>query len=164
MVNDLLNLQPFLLSRAMYLTRNPFDAKDLMQETFFKAIKNKDSFKLGTNLKSWLSTILRNTYINGYRKQRRQNLIGLKNEFGSPEKLKIGNEAEYNFLKTELDTIIKTQSLIDQDLIKYLKEGYSYKEMAELLELPIGTVKSKIHLLRKRIMMKYETLNTVKIN
>ena len=155
-----------LYSAALRMTRNPADAEDVVQETFLKAYRAYDTFKAGTNLKAWLYRILTNTYINRYRKaQRRPSEV----ELGELQDLylfkRIGESsgasvsAEEEVLARFVDTDVKQalESLPEHFRMPVLLadvEGFSYKEIAEILDIPIGTVMSRLHRGRKALQKK----------
>ena len=155
-----------LYSAALRVTRNPADAEDVVQETFLKAYRAYDTFKAGTNLKAWLYRILTNTYINRYRKaQRRPSEV----ELGELQDLylfkRIGESsgasvsAEEEVLARFVDTDVKQalESLPEHFRMPVLLadvEGFSYKEIAEILDIPIGTVMSRLHRGRKALQKK----------
>ena len=146
-----------LYNMAYRLTRNAEDAEDLVQETYFKAYKHYDKFEAGTNLKAWLFRIMKNTFINGYRKQQNQPPQSDFSEIeGSFENLvdrdpgqQIKNP-EQEFLANVLDEDV--QNAIDALREDYRMvvllvdlEGFSYKEAASILEVPVGTVMSRLY-------------------
>jgi RNA polymerase sigma-70 factor (ECF subfamily) len=148
-----------LYSAALRMTRNRADAEDLVQETYLKAYRAFDSFTEGTNLKAWLYRILTNSYINSYRsKKRRPEELELDDseEFllyrrlGGVEAAQIGRSAEDELFDWFTDAEVKDalESLPDQFRMAVLLadvEGFSYKEIAEILDIPIGTVMSRLH-------------------
>ncbi len=148
-----------LYSAALRMTRNPADAEDLMQETYLKAYRAFDSFTEGTNLKAWLYRILTNTFINTYRARKRrpeeQELDDVEDFFlyrrlGGLEAAQAGRSAEDELLDWFTDTEVKEalESLPEQFRIAVLLadvEGFSYKEIADILDIPIGTVMSRLH-------------------
>jgi RNA polymerase sigma factor (sigma-70 family) len=148
-----------LLSFAMSLTKNNSDAEDLYQDTVFLAFKNKDKFSTGTNFTAWLKTIMRNTFINNYRKQKRfQNILakGVGGYFFGAKSSENSTEADMNVKEIErligdIDERFKTPFLM------YFT-GFSYDEIAEQLDLPMGTVKSRIFFARKHLKESYNTL------
>lgn len=139
---------------AMNLTRDPEDANDLTQETLYKALSNRDKFKAGTNLNAWLYTIMKNIFINEYRRQKKRNAtVESTEDFGFLESLEKnqGNEGESGMnLKDIHRALNKLSSFYSYPFLKHF-EGYKYDEIAEELALPIGTVKSRIHLARKKL-------------
>lgn len=154
---------PALYAAALRMTRNPADAEDLVQETFLKAYRAFDSFQEGTNLRAWLYRILTNTYINVYRaKQRRPEErdldevedLYLYKRLGALDEALSGRSAEEELMSLFTDDEVKAamESLPERfRLAVYLAdvEGFSYKEIAEILDVPIGTVMSRLHRGRK---------------
>ena len=155
-----------LYSAAMRMTRNPSDAEDLVQETYLRAYRSYASFEDGTNLRAWLFRIMTNQYINTYRaKQRRP----VETDLDDVEDLylyrRVGNlgalsrSAEDTLLELFTDDEVKTalEELPDAFRIPVLLadvEGFSYKEIAEMTEVPIGTVMSRLHRGRKAMHKK----------
>ncbi|MCX6431481.1 MAG: sigma-70 family RNA polymerase sigma factor [Actinobacteria bacterium] len=150
-----------LYGAAMRMTRNPADAEDLVQETYLKAFAAFGSFTDGTNLKAWLFRILTNTYINIYRKKQRQPyLTGTDDltdgqlhdaESHTPRGLR---SAEAEALDRLADTdVVEALAAVPEDfrMAVYLAdvEGFSYKEIAEIMQTPVGTVMSRLHRGRK---------------
>jgi RNA polymerase sigma-70 factor (ECF subfamily) len=163
---DAMQYAPQLYSAALRMTRNPADAEDVVQETFLKAYRAYDSYTQGTNLKAWLYRILTNTYINKYRKQQRR---PSEVELGELEDLylykRLGEasgatqSAEADMLDTFVDTdvIEALESLPESFRLPVLLadvDGFSYKEIAEMLDIPIGTVMSRLHRGRKALQKK----------
>jgi RNA polymerase sigma-70 factor (ECF subfamily) len=160
---DALQYNRQLYSAAMRMTRNPADAEDLVQETYLKAYRAYHTFTEGTNLKAWLYRILTNTYINKYRKDsRRPNEVDL----GTVEDLylyrRIGSEASVEASRTTEERVL--DGLVESDIKEAVEdlpetfrlpvlladlEGFSYKEIAKILDIPIGTVMSRLHRGRK---------------
>jgi RNA polymerase sigma-70 factor (ECF subfamily) len=160
---------PSLYTAALRMTRSPADAEDLVQDTYLKAYRAFDTFQEGTNLKAWLYRILTNTFINTYRAKKRrpeetdiddvENLY-LYRRLGGLEGANSGRSAEEEVLERFTETDIKEalDSLPEQFRLAVLLgdvEGFSYKEIAEILDVPIGTVMSRLHrgrkLLQKRL-------------
>lgn len=146
-----------LNSFAYNLTKNDEDAKDLYQETAFRAMTNREKFQPGTNLKAWLFTIMKNIFINNYRKKVKRNTIVDSTDnmyFINSGSVIISNEAGSNILLEELSKMI--ESLDDNIRIPFMKhyEGFKYQEIAEELDLPLGTVKSRIFFARKALKEK----------
>jgi RNA polymerase sigma-70 factor (ECF subfamily) len=148
-----------LYSAALRMTRNPSDAEDLVQETYLKAYRAFGTFQEGTNLKSWLYKILTNTFINSYRAKRRRPTetelddvedLYLYRRLGGNQATSLGRSAEDLVLDrfTESDVKTAVESLPEAFRLAVLLadvEGFSYKEIAEILEVPIGTVMSRLH-------------------
>lgn len=139
---------------AYSLTRNSEEAKDLFQETAFRAIKNRDKYKPGTNLKAWLHTIMRNIFINNYRKKAKANTILDSTEnmyYINSGKVVIDNQGESNIMMRELTNMI--DSLDDNLKVPFMMhyKGFKYDEIATQLEVPLGTVKSRIFFARKEL-------------
>src|SRR6202048_1803260 len=154
-----------LYTAAARMTRNPADAEDLVQETHLKACRAFGSFQEGTNLKAWLYKILTNTYINSYRAKKRRpeqtdlddvEDLYLYRRLGGLEAAAAGRSAEEEVLDHFTDSDVKAalESLPDQFRIAVLLadvEGFSYKEIAEIIDVPIGTVMSRLHRGRKAL-------------
>jgi RNA polymerase sigma-70 factor (ECF subfamily) len=160
---DALQYAKQLYSAAMRMTRNPSDAEDLVQETFLKAYRAYGTFEEGTNLKAWLYRILTNTYINKYRKDSRRPTevdLGTVEDFylyrrvGSEESAEAARTTEERVLDGLVEADIKAavEDLPENFRLPVLLadlEGFSYKEIAEILDIPIGTVMSRLHRGRK---------------
>jgi RNA polymerase sigma-70 factor (ECF subfamily) len=152
--NNFNKMSSVLNSFAYNLTKNTEEAKDLFQETAFRAMTNREKFRPGTNFKAWLFTIMKNIFINNYRKKVKANTI-----IDSTENLyyinsgsnTIANSGENNILMKELQSMIS--ALEDGIRIPFIMhyEGYKYQEIAEELDLPLGTVKSRIFFARKAL-------------
>lgn len=148
-----------LLSFAFSLTKNNSDAEDLYQDTVFLALKNKDKFSTGTNFVAWLKTIMRNTFINNYRKQKRFQKILSKGVGG----YFFGRKAAENTTENDINVqeIEKLIEGIDErfktPFLMYFT-GFSYEEISEELGLPMGTVKSRIFFARKHLKVSYTDL------
>jgi len=152
-------LETLLFSFAMKLTKNREDAKDLMQETAMRAYKHRDKFTLGTNFKSWCSTIMRNTFINQYRKTKLRRNVNEPIEsflFGLENKNVIPNRGEMDMRMKEYEAIFKSMNDIYSVPFLLFYQGYEYKEIAAHLDIPIGTVKSRIFLARKKLKVKID--------
>lgn len=140
---------------AMNLTRDADDAKDLVQETLLKALLNKDKFKAGTNLKAWLYTIMRNTFINNYNKitKRSSNIDSTEyfQYFNTDENYITVNGATSDFVVNDINEAIArlNEEFRTPFMMYYI--GYKYLEIAEKLNIPIGTVKNRIHIARKEL-------------
>jgi RNA polymerase sigma-70 factor (ECF subfamily) len=152
---------PGLYSAALRMTRNASDAEDLVQETYLKAYRSYASFQEGTNLRAWLYRILTNTYINSYRAAKRrpevtdvedvEDLYLYKRMAGAGAgALRTGRSAEDEALDTFTDDVVKSalEELPEAFRMAVLLadvEGFSYKEISEITDVPIGTVMSRIH-------------------
>ncbi|MEM6376856.1 MAG: RNA polymerase sigma factor [Bacteroidota bacterium] len=139
---------------AYNLTKNVEDAKDLYQETAFRAITNQDKFRPGTNFKAWLFTIMKNIFINNYRKKTKANTIMDSTDnmyYINSGSTTINNQAESNIMMKELIKMI--EELDDSIKIPFLMhyQGFKYQEIADQLDLPLGTVKSRIFFARKEL-------------
>lgn len=161
--DDAMEFAPQLYSAALRMTRNPADAEDVVQETYLKAYRGYGSFKEGTNLKAWLYRILTNTYINKYRKaQRRPNEV----ELGELQDMYLFRRLGEHSGATESAEHQALDMFVDQDIIDAIEalpeafrlpvlyadvDGFSYKEIAEILDVPIGTVMSRLHRGRKAL-------------
>lgn len=141
-------LKPF----AFTLTRDNDSAQDLMQETLYRALANKEKYHSGTNIKAWMYTIMRNIFINDYRKKVRQQTIfdPTANDFLlNHNQSAVSNSAEINLaLKDVRASIHQLPDIFKHPFVLYF-EGYKYNEIASLLEEPLGTIKSRIHFARK---------------
>lgn len=147
-------LSRILHSFAYSLTKNVDDAKDLFQETAYRAMTNRDKFRPGTNFKAWLFTIMKNIFINNYRKKVKANTIMDSTEnmhYLNSGKQLVQNDASSNILMDELGGMIERldESLRIPFVMHY--EGYKYQEIADQLHLPLGTVKSRIFFARKEL-------------
>ena len=152
--NNFNKMSSVLNSFAYNLTKNTEEAKDLFQETAFRAMTNREKFRSGTNFKAWLFTIMKNIFINNYRKKMKANTI-----IDSTDNLyyinsgsnTIANQGEANILMKELNKMVK--SLDDGIKIPFIMhyEGFKYQEIADELDLPLGTVKSRIFFARKEL-------------
>ncbi len=144
-----------LQSFALSLTKDFEDAKDLVQETVYKALKNKDKFRIGTNFKAWIMTLMRNTFINNYRKKKRsQTDLAPSDSYVFTTSATDNNAGESNLANQELMKILDS---IDEKLrqpfwMYYI--GMSYQEIADQLETPLGTIKSRIFFARKELQSK----------
>jgi RNA polymerase sigma-70 factor (ECF subfamily) len=157
-----------LYAAAMRMTRNPADAEDLVQETYLKAFRGFGGFEQGTNLKAWLYRILTNTYINAYRAKKRRpdesdleevEDLYLYRRLGGLEAAAAGRSAEDELLDIYTDDEVKQaiEALPEQFRMAVLLadvEGFSYKEIADILDVPIGTVMSRIHRGRRALQKK----------
>jgi len=154
-----MEFMPALYTAALRMTRNAAEAEDLVQETYLKAYRAFGSFEQGTNLKAWLYKILTNTFINAYRSRRRRpeqteiedvEDLYLYRRLGGLEGATAGRSAEEEVLDHFTDSDVKEalESLPETFRMAVLLadvEGFSYREIADIMEIPIGTVMSRLH-------------------
>lgn len=151
----------FLQNYALTLTKDAENANDLFQETAYKAYKYQRMFRSGTNMRAWLTTIMKNTFINQYRQRRRRTVLhdGTENTYYLNQgEIEVANQGEGNILIQELLGLI--EQLSPENRVPFLLhfQGYRYEEIARQLNLPLGTVKSRIHLARKRLREQIQQL------
>ena len=147
------NLQTKLIPVAYRLTNNLEDAKDLVQETALRAFNNKEKFTSGTNFQAWVITIMRNTFINFYRKKKNRNTCCEPTGsyvFEKEEQAAV-NQAGSNIIMGELLDMIDGMTDTYSVPFSMFYEGYKYEEIASYLDLPIGTVKSRIFFARRKL-------------
>jgi len=157
---DVLPLLPNLYSAALRLTRNPTDAEDLVQETYLRAFRGFGGFREGTNLRAWMYRILTNTFINSYRKKQREPVTVQEDDI---EDWFLYDRLGQSGVEASAESEV-LDKIPDEDVQRALEalpegfrmavlladvEGFSYKEIAEILEVPIGTVMSRLHRGRK---------------
>ncbi|MBC7627755.1 RNA polymerase sigma factor [Ferruginibacter sp.] len=148
----LVNNTEFLKPFAITLTRDNEVAKDLLQETMFRALANKEKYNVGTNIKAWLYTIMRNIFINNYRRKSKQNTIfdSTPNEFLlNYNQVTTANAAEGAIKLKDIQVAIHELPAIFRNPFMLYFEGYKYHEIADMLSEPLGTIKSRIHFARK---------------
>lgn len=168
---DAMQYAPQLFATALRMTRNRADAEDLVQETFLKGWRAFESYQQGTNLRAWLFRIMTNTFINKYNSQQRRpqeteldevEELYLFRRMGAFDQSKMTHSAEDQMLELFTDDEVKNaiEELPETFRIPVLLsdvEGFSYKEIAEMLDVPIGTVMSRLHRGRKAMQkMLYE--------
>lgn len=146
-----------LYGAALGMTRNPADAEDLVQETFAKAFAARDSFKPGTNLRAWLYRILTNTFISGYRKAQRSPQLSHDDDVEDWQLASAANHDSRGLRSAEMEALDQIPDSAVADAVAGLSEnyrmavwlsdveGFSYKEIAEIMDTPIGTVMSRLN-------------------
>ncbi|MBC7651648.1 MAG: RNA polymerase sigma factor [Deinococcales bacterium] len=148
----LVNNTEFLKPFAITLTRDNEQAKDLFQETLYRALANREKYNSGTNIKAWLYTIMRNIFINNYRRKSKQNTIfdSTPNEFLlNQNQGAIANEAVAGLnIKEVQEAIYGLPEIFKNPFLLYF-DGFKYHEIADMLNEPLGTIKSRIHFARK---------------
>lgn len=152
-----------LYGAAMKMTRNPQDAQDLVQETYLKAFSAFASFQEGTNLKAWLYRIMTNSYINTYRKRQREPYLGAVDELEDWQLGGAESATAMSARSAEAEAIDRTPDAVVSEALNALPEdfriavyladveGFSYQEIADIAEVPIGTVMSRLHRGRTRL-------------
>ena len=168
---DAMQYAPQLFSTALRMTRSRSDAEDLVQETYIKGWRSFHTFQEGTNLRAWLFRIMTNTYINKYNAQKRKGTevelddieeLFLYKRLGSIDQSQLSSSAEDQMLELFTDDEVKNalEELPEDFRVPVLLsdvDGFSYKEISEMLEIPIGTVMSRLHRGRKAMQkMLYE--------
>jgi RNA polymerase sigma-70 factor len=155
--NEALSHLDRLYSAALRMTRNSADAEDLVQETYVKALRGRDSFKPGTNMKAWLYRILTNTYINSYRKAVRSPQMSGDDEVTDWQLARAASHDSQGLRSAEMEALENTPDAAvaaamaglaeNYRLAVYLSdvEGFSYKEIATIMDTPIGTVMSRLN-------------------
>ena len=148
------NLTGSLKPYALKLTKDRDEADDLLQETVFKAYSNRDKFQDGTNLKAWMYTIMRNTFITNYQRMVRRNTFidtTENNHFINSSSAQLENKANSNFMMRDMNKAINNlKDMYKIPFTLYFK-GFKYHEIADKLSIPIGTVKNRIHIARKEL-------------
>lgn len=150
---QLLTHKDYITQRALILTYDKAKADDLVQETYYKAFKNLDKFEEGSNTKAWLYTILKNEFINIYRKarSREKGIIEVYPDpefFPEKEDMSYINFGEPTYSEIVWNAIDRLNESEYNTMVLILLEGYKYEEAAEMLNKPIGTIKSNVHRIR----------------
>ena len=160
---DALEFVDQLYSAAMRMTRNPQDAEDVVQEAYTKAYSSFHQYRPGTNLKAWLYRILTNTYINLYRKRQRQPLEADTDQVEDWQMARAAEHTSTGLRSAETEALDHLPDSEVKDALQAIPEefrlavyfadveGYAYKEIAEILDIPIGTVMSRLHRGRKQL-------------
>jgi RNA polymerase sigma-70 factor (ECF subfamily) len=151
--------QSMLKRFALSLTKNNEDANDLVQDTTYRALKYRSMFKVGTNLNAWLVTIMRNIFLNNYRKKKRQpTLINPEHDdiMMNTTTLKIVNDADSNIHLEEISAMCNDLRDEYKAPFKLYCQGYKYNEIADILGSPIGTIKSRIFFARRELRDRYK--------
>ena len=148
----LLENADFLKPFGVNLTKDNETANDLYQETLYKALANQEKYNVGTNIKAWLFTIMRNIFINDYRRRAKQKTI-FDNSAGdyliNLKQVSVRNTAESSLQVKEINEAIHQLPEIFKTPFTLYFDGYKYQEIADVLGEPLGTVKSRIHFARK---------------
>lgn len=147
--------RPSLRNFALSLTHNIDDALDLLQDTYVKAISHRNKFEGNTNLKAWLFTIMKNTFINSYRRSvKTKELISKGDETAMVRAFKQNSYENIESRMTTKEILKRIEALDDQYRIPFTRyyNGYKYEEIAKEMGLPLGTVKSRIFIARKQLM------------
>jgi RNA polymerase sigma factor (sigma-70 family) len=157
-----------LYNFAYHLTYNEEDANDLVQEAYFKALRFMNKYEVGTNPKAWLFTILKNAFINEYRKKSKQpNKVDFEEVVNYHQEEESTNYSNYTDLRTDLienmmgDEVTIALEDLPEDFRTVILlcdiEGFSYEEIAEILQIPIGTVRSRLHRARNTLKEKLKS-------
>lgn len=155
LIEKTLQMDSQLRQYAVSLTMNLDDAEDLLQDTYLKVMQNENSYKNDTNLKAWVITIMKNTFINNYRRKQRskvfidqsEDLYYLSNTVSSNE-----DNADMHLYYTEINKKIQEKKEDQRKPFEMFIDGYKYQEIADEMNISIGTVKSRIFFMRKRLM------------
>lgn len=157
-INEVMNFDSELKQRALYYTHNEADADDLVQETYLKVLQFGDRFEENTNLKAWTFTIMYNTFVNDYRrKKRRQTMFD-----DTPDSHTLTtvtdpcDAADIHYYVNDINKKITSIKEEQRKPFEMYLDGYKYQEIAEIMGISIGTVKSRIYFLRQKLMVLLE--------
>jgi RNA polymerase sigma-70 factor (ECF subfamily) len=148
-----------LTNYSLSLTSNKDDANDLLQDTYLKVLTNKDKFDPSTNMKAWTHVIMKNTFINNYRKSRRENNLHDYTDdsyYINQGQTNHSYNHEYDYDSGKIMEHVKGMDNDQSSVFIMNMKGYKYKEIAEKMNLPIGTVKSRIFLTRRKIAERFK--------
>lgn len=149
----LLSQKDTLSYYAYSLTKDQNDAKDLVQETIIRALVKKDKFTMGSNMKAWLRTMMRNIFINNYRKNK-VSIVTTSSFYDNPEVLYSNTTYNEGFSSLQVKEVKKKVNELPEAYrmpLELYYKGFLYKEISEILEQPLGTIKSRIHLAKKSL-------------
>ncbi len=158
--SDIMQYENSLRPFALKLTKSREASEDLIQDTFYRALANCEKFADGTNIKAWLFTIMRNIFINNYRRKQKSKTVSdtsenqyLLNSAGTEK-----NRAERSFLAADIEQAMQEVSVDFTEPFMMYYKGFKYQEIAEKLDLPLGTVKSRIFFARKELQNRLKNL------
>ena len=162
--SEILQYENILRPFAFNLTKSREEMEDLIQDTFYRALSNQEKFIEGTNIKAWLFTVMRNIFINNYRRQKKSNTVTDTSEnqylLNSTKKIE-KNECERSFLSEDINKVLgQVSGDYTEPFMMYYK-GFHYQEISEKLDLPLGTVKSRIFFARKELQSKLKDMGVV---
>ncbi|MFN8712034.1 MAG: sigma-70 family RNA polymerase sigma factor [Bacteroidota bacterium] len=155
--DQLIKQRPALRNFALSLTSDAEEAQDLLQDTMLKALVYQDKFAEATNLKAWLYMIMKNTFINSYRRTvKARDILQKTKETSSVQLVKNNSQNTAESVLSEKEIMASIDQLEDEYRIPFMRfyNGFKYKEIADEMDLPIGTVKSRIFLARRKLMDK----------
>ena len=154
-MNSVLSMDDLLRQFAFSLTRNQEDAEDLVQETYLKVLQNTDRYADATNLKAWVYTIMKNTFINNYRRKQRCKVVtdGYEDPvFFTSTATVSDDDADLPLYVSEITSAISSMKDNQRDAFEMYVDGFKYQEIADRLQISIGTVKSRIFFARQKLM------------
>lgn len=152
-----------LFDKALSFTKNIHDAEDLLQELSFKVFKRKDAFQPGTNFYAWSMTLLKNLFINGYRRKKRfisKSKDFIKIEYWGASSCENNGELNLEY-QDVIDLVEDLGEQYKTPIMMYYK-GYTYEEISQKLELPLGTTKSRIFIARKKLKEQINPINSLR--